>query len=356
MRAFSELIHENVFNYLPITFCLEIPVDIAQLNSLAELKQFVAFYNILERNKDKVAPFYEDMEKMSEKPIKGLNYIPIMYERREANYTRYKMPLTHFIGHNLWLLKPANLNRGRGVHIFQSLTELKRLLMEYCRGENGKQKSFAFILQKYIEVPLLIHDRKFDIRVWVLVTHEMDCYLFKEGYIRTSSTKFALTKDHINNRFVHLTNNAIQMHAHNYGQYEDGNQMSFAQFQEYLDKHHPEKGVKVERDIWAQIKNIVRKSMLAVKRKLNCANRKYCFEIFGYDFLVDADFNVWLIEANTNPCLEESSELLRTLLRRMVDGAFKLTVDALFPPTPQCMAFPRKAYPVPGYPDDANLW
>eukprot|EP00826_Nyctotherus_ovalis_P022823 TRINITY_DN17623_c0_g1_i1.p1 TRINITY_DN17623_c0_g1~~TRINITY_DN17623_c0_g1_i1.p1 ORF type:complete len:259 (+),score=52.65 TRINITY_DN17623_c0_g1_i1:592-1368(+) len=223
MRAFSELTRENVFNYLPITFCLEVSVDIAQINLLTELKQFITFHNILEKNKDKVTPIYENMEKMSGKPIKGLNCIPVMYERREINYTRYRMPLTHFIGHNLWLLKSANLNRGRGVHIFQSLSELKRLLMEYCRGEssNNKQKSFAFILQKYIEAPLLIHDRKFDIRVWILITREMDCYLFKEGYIRTSSTKFALTKDHINNRFVHLINNAIQMHAHNCGQYED---------------------------------------------------------------------------------------------------------------------------------------
>ncbi len=38
---------------------------------------------------------------------------------------------------------------------------------------------------------------------------------------------------------------------------------------------------------------------------------KAFFEIFGYDFIIDADYNTWLIEVNTNPCLEESSPLLQ---------------------------------------------
>jgi len=46
--------------------------------------------------------------------------------------------------------------------------------------------------------------------------------------------------------------------------------------------------------------------------------------------LVDSDFNVWLLEANTNPCLEESSKLLENLLPRMIDDMFKLTLDQVF--------------------------
>lgn len=30
-------------------------------------------------------------------------------------------------------------------------------------------------------------------------------------------------------------------------------------------------------------------------------------EIFGYDFILDSNLKVWLIEVNTNPCIEESS-------------------------------------------------
>lgn len=48
-------------------------------------------------------------------------------------------------------------------------------------------RSQTFIIQKYIERPLLINSRKFDIRVWVSMTHEGDVFFFREGYLRTSS-------------------------------------------------------------------------------------------------------------------------------------------------------------------------
>lgn len=47
--------------------------------------------------------------------------------------------------------------------------------------------------------------------------------------------------------------------------------------------------------------------------------------------MIDEDLNPWLIEVNTNPCLEETSELLKCLLARMLDDAFKLTLDVMFP-------------------------
>ena len=58
--------------------------------------------------------------------------------------------------------------------------------------------------------------------------------------------------------------------------------------------------------------------------------RKHCFELFGYDFIIDEDLNAWMIEVNTNPCLEESSSILKMLLPRMVEDMLCLSVDALF--------------------------
>lgn len=86
-------------------------------------------------------------------------------------------------------------------------------------------KSDVFVIQKYIERPLLINDRKFDLRLWVLITHEHKCFYFKEGYIRMSGHKYDL--ENYDDPFVHLTNNAIQKHGDNYGAYEEGNILSF---------------------------------------------------------------------------------------------------------------------------------
>lgn len=51
------------------------------------------------------------------------------------------------------------------------------------------------------------------------------------------------------------------------------------------------------------------------------------FDLFGYDFLIDNDFETYLIEVNTNPCLDESSPLLQMLIPRMINDALRLTVD-----------------------------
>ena len=48
--------------------------------------------------------------------------------------------------------------------------------------------------------------------------------------------------------------------------------------------------------------------------------------------MIDYQLKPWLIEVNTNPCLEESSKLLKQLVPRMLDDALKLTLDIVFPP------------------------
>lgn len=48
--------------------------------------------------------------------------------------------------------------------------------------------------------------------------------------------------------------------------------------------------------------------------------------------MIDEDYVPWLIEVNTNPCLEMSCSLLDKLIPQMVDNMFKICVDPLFPP------------------------
>ena len=52
----------------------------------------------------------------------------------KKNFFRYTMPFCHFTGFNLWLLKPTKLNRGRGIHVINNLTQLKALIQRYCEG------------------------------------------------------------------------------------------------------------------------------------------------------------------------------------------------------------------------------
>ena len=84
-------------------------------------------------------------------------------------------------------------------------------------------------------------------------------------------------------------------------------------------------------------------------------NRKNCFEIYGYDFMIDEKFNPFLIEINTNPGFEFSSPLINMLLPRLIDDAFKLTIDTDFYLSNLYMNSPSK-FPVDGYSNNENMF
>ena len=112
--------------------------------------------------------------------------------------------------------------------------------METTTREDLNHNMTKFVIQKYITNPLLIERRKFDIRCFGLAqlingpnnTREYRAYFFKEGYLRTSSREFTLHD--LENRYIHLTNDAIQNKSADYGKFETGNKMSYDDFNEML--------------------------------------------------------------------------------------------------------------------------
>ena len=153
------------------------------------------------------------------------------------------------------------------------------------------------IIQKYIERPLLYNERKFDIRVWALVTDDGNVYYYNKGYMRTSTSKFTMDSTF---NFIHLTNNCLQQFDKDYGKYEEGNTLSFEVLQKYLDIMFPQHKVSVNDHIIPRIKDLIIDTILSIKYE---GDQKNCFELLGYDFLLDEDFRVWLIEVNENPYL-----------------------------------------------------
>ena len=149
------------------------------------------------------------------------------------------------------------------------------------------------------------------------------------------------TTEALQDDYVHLTNNAIQKNSPQYGQQEDGNTLSFNDFRAYLLKE-TNCAIDFDRDIVPKMKRQTVIAMQSVAKKINPYRRKHCFELFGFDFMLDAELNCWLIEVNTNPCLEESSKLLEMLLLRMVDDMLKLTVDRVFQPLPPALIGSKK--------------
>lgn len=133
-------------------------------------------------------------------------------------------------------------------------------------------RSSSFVVQKYMEKPLLFMGRKFDIRMWVLFTHDFKVLLFKQGYLRTSSYQYNLSSDKVADLNVHLTNNAVQKFNEDYGKYELGNQLSF----QHLKKLIEEQGKDYEK-LMIRIQEIVKITALSVRKKINRQDRSYCF-------------------------------------------------------------------------------
>lgn len=94
------------------------------------------------------------------------------------------------------------------------------------------------IIQEYI-MPFLYQKRKFDIRCYILITSVNGIqkgYWYQDGYIRTACKEF--TMKNLANRMIHLTNDAVQKKCEDYGKFEPGNKLSFADFQRYLDNNY----------------------------------------------------------------------------------------------------------------------
>ena len=297
---------------------------------------------------------YLDLPNMIEGTIKEkdeksyTDYFRANLVKRVGNVQKIIIPKSNYIGRNTWLLKRTNLNRGRQIKIFSDL----RLILNEI--EESKTKCNHLIIQKYIEAPALYNNRKFDIRIWVLFTYisrsyNVDVYVFKEGHLKACSEPFSLSSDDL---YVHLTNYSVQKYNRNFSKMEIGNEISFKTFQEELDKKNANKNFK--KDIFPKITKIIAISANSCKNKINILNRNNCFEIFGYDFILDQYYEPFLLEVNTNPGLEESSPLIKMLVPRMIDDAFRLTIDRVFERDDKNKNI--SAFPVEGYKDEENMW
>ena len=94
----------------------------------------------------------------------------------------------------------------------------------------------------------------------------------------------------------------------------------------------PSLSVNFERDIVPQMNKMTTDIFRSCYSKLDPKRRINTFEVFGLDFMLDDEFKVYLIEVNTNPCLELSSPLLARLIPNMLENAFKLVLDPQFMP------------------------
>ena len=341
LLKYCELNAINLFSFYPLTIIIPLNND----NFYITLQNFKNCYydlpNLIEdpkgKNENFLDKFYWD-------------YFHVKSNSKIGNVQKLVIPKTHFTGKNLWLIKRINLNRGREIKVMSNLDEI---IQEINQIKNKEYVKYI-IIQKYIERPLLYCWRKFDIRIWVLFTYlakaeKFEAYVFKEGHLKASSELFDINSLDL---FIHLTNYSVQKNNKNFSKIEIGNEISFNDFQNELDKK--EKNINFRKDIFTKIIKIIEITASVAKNRINGFDKNNCFEIFGYDFMLDDQYNPYLLEINTNPGYEESSPLIKMLVPRLIDDAFRLTIDKIFERNDKDKYFSK--FKVEGYSDEENMW
>ncbi|KAL9647763.1 hypothetical protein ABK040_001373 [Willaertia magna] len=212
---------------------------------------------------------------------------------------------------NLWIMKPSDLSRGRGIFLLSSLDEAR----DNIEGN-------SYVVQHYIPNPLLIYGYKFDLRIYILITsyHPLKAYIYKKGLVRFATEKYQI--DDLTNKCCHLTNASINKYGEEFNSEKEGigkgSKWSFQQLKDYFEKNNISWGL-----IWKRIENIIMLTLLSFVYDIPIESNKSTFELYGFDILLDDLLNPHLLEVNYSPCLSIDSEIdedvKRPLLLDMID-------------------------------------
>lgn len=392
--------YQKVTDIVPLTFSFRAN----ELNFRRDLQQFCRFFLATKKGvpPEEIKPVSEEKDfegnpydvfyafnnefPSGSQTTKFLNYKPEEIVKEKCLFNKK----------NLWMLKPSGLNRGKGLELFTTLDELNEFLKMFAKGydvtefanmeyddtdevspaikamqnkdkartkplvyknSDYRVKIFNFVIQKYIEKPMLYMNHKFDMRIFAVMTHERELYVFGDCYVRLSSLPYDADKK---NYLIHLTNNAVQVRSNSFGSVVKGNILSIREFEKSIIALFKETGDK-KYDIqpghfMRLIKEAVKVTFDSTEAILHKKIREYNFELFGYDFMIDENMKLWLIEVNSIPALGETNQYVSRFMHRALDDMLKLTIDKIFPPPSYASDFVNTHQDLYPLPSNKNLY
>jgi hypothetical protein len=204
---------------------------------------------------------------------------------------------------NVWIMKPVGLSRGRGIRLVSDIGAVRW--------------TEPMVIQKYVANPLTLDGYKFDLRIYVLVTSfaPLEAFIYRRGFARLTTERYSLDPESLANRFVHLTNAAVQKVrtgeaggdvSHRVEGADETSAGGSKVSLELLWKRLRAAGVDTAA-LWENICDLVVKSLLCVDDAIPAQPNS--FEVFGYDVLIDEGLRPWLIEVNSSPSMATDSPM-----------------------------------------------
>ena len=253
---------------------------------------------------------------------KSYDFFPLTFHM-PSEFTMFVDEYKHSPG-TIWIMKPAGKAQGKGIFLVTSLNQLYKWKNSLKGGEENAIDE-TYVCQRYIYNPLLLGGKKFDMRVYALVTcyNPLTAYLYRTGFCRFTSFKYSLNPEDLNNNQIHLTNVAIQKQSTTYDR-QIGGKWYFRELKTYLMGRYSEEQVN---SMFDGIQNIIIKCFYAVQSVI--AKDRHCFELYGYDILIDENLKPWLIEINSNASLTASTERDAQTKIKMLDDLLTIVLEKI---------------------------
>jgi len=272
-----------------------------------------------------------------------------------------------------WILKPGMSDRGQGIRLFSGEEELRGIFEEWEGDEEsededddakdgvedgdeaedldehaGADRDYIvtshlrhFIVQPYIDPPLLLPDlpfnnRKFHIRTYVVAAGALRVYVYthmlalfaSEPYSPPwSSSEYNDTTDGDDDglllqrmRNIHLTNTCVQKTL-GHDTIDEDNVFLFSKLPLPTGMHD-----SIRDQINETVSDLFK---AAASQPTNFQALPNAFEVFGLDFLVDETQNIWLLEVNAFPDFKQTGEELKEVV---IKGLWEDVVNVVIAP------------------------
>uniref|UniRef100_A0A8C7YFF0 Tubulin--tyrosine ligase-like protein 5 n=1 Tax=Oryzias sinensis TaxID=183150 RepID=A0A8C7YFF0_9TELE len=247
--------------------------------------------------------------------------LPSEYQEFRSCFAKDKGP---------WIIKPVASSRGRGIYLVSNPNQISM-------DDN-------ILVSRYINNPLLIDDFKFDMRLYVLVTSydPLLIYVYEEGLARFATVKYDQTSTNIKNTFMHLTNYSLNKKSSDYVSCDDpevedyGNKWSMSAVLRYLKQEGKDTTL-----LMSQIEDLIIKAVLSAEQQISTACKTFvphktnCFELYGFDVLIDSNLKPWLLEVNLSPSLSCDAPLDLKIKASMIADMFSLVGFVCQDPLPK---------------------
>ena len=201
------------------------------------------------------------------------------------------------------------------------------------------------VVCEYVNNPLLIDGYKFDLRVYVALTsiNPLRVYIYEDGLARFATQKYHLAQNGNlkQQKYVHLTNYSLNKHNANFQNNTDaendgtGSKWSLAAFRKRLKMMGHDDAL-----VFKKIEDMILKTIISCEHVINnatemfCPSKNNCFELFGFDVLIDDKLEPWLLEVNLTPALSCDSPLDQKIKANVVADLLSvagiLTLDARY--------------------------